>query len=88
MGGGRHPLDLEVTPSVLLAARQAVYPELDRIFQFRLKGESEAQFAAYAESYLLHQLRLSLPTLKFYRELHGGEPVSPLFQSPEDPFAE
>ena len=84
----RHPLDLEVTPSVLLAARQAVYPELDRIFQFRLKGESEAQFAAYAESYLLHQLRLSLPTLKFYRELHGGEPVSPLFQPPEDPFAE
>ena len=71
------PLDFETKQSVLLAARQAVYAEPDRIFQFRLKGESEPQFAEYAEQYLLHRLALSLPTLKFYHELTdpGGSPA-------------
>ena len=69
------PLDFETKQSVLLAARQAVYAEPDRIFQFRLKGESESQFAEYAEQYLMHRLALSLPTLKFYHELTdpGGD---------------
>ena len=62
-------LDFEAKQSVLLAARQAVYADYERLFQFRLKGESEAQFAAYAEQYLLHRLSLSLPTLHFYHTL-------------------
>ena len=63
------PLDLEVTQSVILAARQAVFAEFDRLFQFRLKGESEGLFAEYAEQYLLRRLGMFFPTLKFYRDL-------------------
>ena len=71
------PLDYETKQSVLLAARQAVYAEPERIFQFRLKGESETQFAEYAELYLLNRLSLSLPTLKFYHELTDTEAALP-----------
>ena len=70
---GISELDLETKQSVLLAARQAVYADFERLFQFKLKGESETQFAAYAESYLLHRLGLSLPTLQFYHALTDPE---------------
>ena len=63
------PLDFETKQSVLLAARQAVYADYDRLFQFRLRGDSEPKFAEYAELYLLNRLGLSLPTLHFYHEL-------------------
>ena len=70
---GISELDLETKQSVLLAARQAVYADFERMFQFKLKGESETQFADYAESYLLHRLGLSLPTLQFYHALTDPE---------------
>lgn len=58
-----------VTQSVLAAVRHVVFVELERLFQFRLKGESAELFSDYAESYLLHRLGMYFPTLKFYREL-------------------
>ena len=70
---GISELDLETKQSVLLAARQAVYADFERLFQFKLKGESETQFAEYAEAYLLHRLGLSLPTLQFYHALTDPE---------------
>lgn len=66
------PQDFAVRASVLLAARHAVFSEPDRLFQFRLRGESEIQFAQYAESYLRHRLGMYFPTLKFYHELTGN----------------
>lgn len=60
-----------VSQSVLAAARHVVFSEYARLFQFRLKGESAAQFSAYAESYVLHRIGMYFPTLKFYHQLAG-----------------
>lgn len=58
-----------VTQSALQAARHAIYADLDRLFSFRVKGESAQQFYDYAESYLLGRLGVYLQTLKFYHSL-------------------
>lgn len=58
-----------VGTAVLQAARHVVFSETDRLFQFRLKGASEAQFAQYTESYLLAHLKTDFRTLRFYQEL-------------------
>lgn len=65
------PFDLETKQSVLLAARHVVFSEYERLFNFRLKGESASDFSLYTEQYLLHRLGMSFPTLKFYQDLTG-----------------
>lgn len=67
-----------VGTAVLQAARHVVFSETDRLFQFRLKGASEAQFAQYTENYLLTQLKTEFRTLRFYHDLTGmhGKEVS------------
>ena len=64
---------IPVKQSVLLAARHVIYVDMERLFLFRLKGESAGEFYAYAEQYLLNRLRMFFPTLKFFRELNGPE---------------
>ena len=70
------PDDMDVPQAVLHAARHVVFSEYDKLFQFRLKGQSAALFSEYTERYLLERLGMHFPTLKFYRELVGGA-VSP-----------
>lgn len=67
LDGGAQPQP--VTQSVLAAVRHVVLVDFERLFQFRLKGESAELFSVYAERYLLHRLGMYFPTLKFYREL-------------------
>ena len=66
------PHDLTVTPAALQAARHAIYSEADRLFAFRVKGESLRQFALYAEQYLLHRIGTDFPTLRFFHDLAGN----------------
>ena len=66
--------DADVPQAVLLAARQVVFPELKRAFQFRLNGGSAVLFSEYAEKYLLHQLGMRFQTLQFYHQLFSGSP--------------
>ena len=66
--------DIPVTQSALLAARHTVFSDLDKVFAFRVSGESMAQFAAYAERYLMRYLSTPLPTLKYYHDLVGNSP--------------
>ncbi len=70
--------DLETTPAVLAAARHVIYADMERIFQFRLKGQSAEDFYLYAENYLLVRLEMFFPTLKFYRDLIGDGTEEPL----------
>ena len=63
---------MDVPQAVLHAARHVVFSEYDKLFQFRLKGQSAALFSQYTERYLLERLGMHFPTLKFYRELAGG----------------
>lgn len=65
-GTGQNP---PVPQAVLTAARHVVFSEYERLFQFRLKGESAAQFSDYAETYLLHRLGMFFPTLQFYHDV-------------------
>ena len=67
------PYDLPATTAALQAARHSIYSEIDRLFAFRVKGESLRLFALYAEQYLLHRLSDSFPTLRFFQELTGTE---------------
>ena len=61
--------DMPVTLSALNAVRHAVYADAEKLFSFRVKGESLRQFSQYAERYLRHRLDTALPTLKFYHDL-------------------
>lgn len=72
-----HPYDLSVTPSALQAARHVIFSEFDKLFHFRVKGESLDLFSLYAEQYLLFRIDGSFPTLKFYQELTGMDRRGP-----------
>ena len=61
--------DLSVTASALQAARHVLYADLDRVFAFRMKGNSEEMFAGYAEKYLVYRLGDAFPALKTYKEI-------------------
>ncbi len=70
------PDDLFVTPAVIQAARHVIFADFDRLFQFRLSGESMPLFSFYAEHYLRHRLGMQLRTLQFYHELtDAGAPA-------------
>ena len=70
---GTYPELMPVRQSVLLAVRHVIYVEYERLFQFRLKGESAVQFYDYAEHFLLHRLGLGFQTLRFYHSLTDHE---------------
>ncbi len=61
--------DLPVTPSALQAIRHVVFSEFDKLFAFRITGESLRQFSSYAERYIKHCLDMPLPALKYYHDL-------------------
>ena len=61
--------DYPATASVLQAARHVLYAEPDRVFAFRMHGRSAAQFAGYAEKYLLYRLGGTFPALEIYKEM-------------------
>ncbi len=63
------PDELDVPQAVLHAARHVVFSEYNKLFQFRLKGQSAEIFSQYAERYLLERLGMNFPTLKFYHQL-------------------
>lgn len=63
------PYDMSVTPAALQAARHAIYADMDKLFSFRVKGESLRLFALYAEQYLLNRIDASFQTLRFFQEL-------------------
>lgn len=71
---GLSDYDMPVTQGTLLAARHAVFSEMDKLYAFRVSGESLAQFAEYAERYLMRYLNTPLPTLKYYHDLTGALP--------------
>ena len=64
--------DLPVTPSALQAARHVVFSEFEKLFSFRITGESLLLFGRYTERYVRHCLDLPLPTLKYYHDLTDG----------------
>lgn len=65
--------DLPVTPGALQAARHAIYSEPERLFSFRIKGESLRLFAQYAEVYVQRHTDTVYPTLHFYRSITGTD---------------
>lgn len=60
---------LPVSQSALQAIRHVVFSDFDRVFAFRVSGDSAKQFAMYAERYLRHCLDIPLPTLQYYHDL-------------------
>ena len=71
---GAHAEDwIPVTASVLQAVRHIVLSEEKRLFQFRIKGESQALLMQYAEKYTLFRLGRGFRTLKFYHDICGME---------------
>lgn len=65
--------DLPVTPSALQAVRHAVYSDFERLYAFRVSGESLRLFAVYAEAYVLRRTENAYPTLHFYRQITGTD---------------
>lgn len=68
--------DIPVTKAALLAARNAVYADYEKLFAFRVSGESLQQFADYAERCLTRRIGYPLPTLKYYHALADMLPAT------------
>ncbi|MBR5371534.1 MAG: DNA repair protein RecO [Oscillospiraceae bacterium] len=58
-----------VTRETLLAARHAVFSEMDKVLAFRVSGRSLRLFAQYAEQYVLHHLEQRVPALRYYKDI-------------------
>ncbi|MCQ2416424.1 MAG: DNA repair protein RecO [Oscillospiraceae bacterium] len=63
------PKDIAVTPSVLQAARHVVFSDMEKLFQFRIKGKSAALFYIYTEKYLTNKLSFAPSSLLFFNAL-------------------
>ena len=59
----------ELSPSLLHTLRFVSYSPIQKIFGFRLSGETPEQFYDFSEKYIKHQLGRTFTSLEYYKKL-------------------
>ncbi len=65
--------NFKMSLNVLTAVRHIVLSDMERLFSFRVSGETESRLACFSELYLTTHLERSFKTLEFYRSLLSGQ---------------